>query len=328
MGPQQIASLSHIAFLLLDQFSMIAFSNAVEPLRMANYLSRKKLYRWSLLSADGEPVSASNGLSLSPISAPGPPQQYDMLIVCGGCQVREAATDKVQALIRRFAAQSVPLGSICTGTFALARAGVLNGYRCAIHWENLLSISEEFPRTQFTSDLFALDRDRFTCSGGTAPLDFMCHLIRHKGGKSLAADVSVQFIVDRLRDDGDRQHIPLLARIGTGHEALLDAALSMESNIENPRSLEHLAAELGVSLRHLERLFKRYLSTTPAQYYLDLRLRRARELLLQTNMSVMEVTVACGFLSSSHFSKSYRGLFGYPPSRERQQYLVAAGAIA
>ncbi|QOZ84663.1 GlxA family transcriptional regulator [Chromobacterium haemolyticum] len=328
MGPQQIASLSHIAFLLLDQFSMIAFSNAVEPLRMANYLSRKKLYRWSLLSADGEPVSASNGLSLSPISAPGHPQQYDMLIVCGGCQVREAATDKVQALIRRFAAQGVPLGSICTGTFALARAGVLNGYRCAIHWENLLSISEEFPRSQFTSDLFVLDRDRFTCSGGTAPLDFMCHLIRHKGGKSLAADVSVQFIVDRLRDDGDRQHIPLLARIGTGHEALLDAALSMESNIENPRSLEHLAAELGVSLRHLERLFKRYLSTTPAQYYLDLRLRRARELLLQTNMTVMEVTVACGFLSSSHFSKSYRGLFGYPPSRERQQYLVAAGAIA
>uniref|UniRef100_A0A8W7Q0X6 HTH araC/xylS-type domain-containing protein n=1 Tax=Anopheles coluzzii TaxID=1518534 RepID=A0A8W7Q0X6_ANOCL len=203
-----------------------------------------------------------------------------MLIVCGGWQVREAVDDKVVSVIRRFAAQGVPLGAICTGTFALAKAGVLNGYRCAIHWENLLSISEEFPKTKFTSDLFVLDRDRFTCSGGTAPLDFMCHLIRHKGGKSLAADVSEQFIVDRLRDNGDRQHIPLLARIGTGHETLVDAALSMESNIENPRSLENLADELGVSLRHLERLFKRYLNTTPAQYYLDLRLRRARELLL------------------------------------------------
>ncbi|MBA4709657.1 AraC family transcriptional regulator [Aquitalea sp. FJL05] len=328
MGPQQIASLSHIGFLLLDRFSMIAFSNAVEPLRMANYLSRKKLYRWSLLSADGQPVAASNGLELSPITAPEAPQQYDMLIVCGGWQVREAVDDKVVSVIRRFAAQGVPLGAICTGTFALAKAGVLNGYRCAIHWENLLSISEEFPKTKFTSDLFVLDRDRFTCSGGTAPLDFMCHLIRHKGGKSLAADVSEQFIVDRLRDNGDRQHIPLLARIGTGHETLVDAALSMESNIENPRSLENLADELGVSLRHLERLFKRYLNTTPAQYYLDLRLRRARELLLQTNMSVMEVTVACGFLSSSHFSKSYRGLFGYPPSRERQQYLVDSAVIA
>ncbi|MBK0417226.1 GlxA family transcriptional regulator [Chromobacterium haemolyticum] len=328
MESQQTASLSHIAFLLLDQFSMIAFSNAVEPLRMANYLSRKKLYRWSLLSADGKAVNASNGLCLSPVSAPGHPQQYDMLIVCGGCQVREAATDKVLALIRRFATQGVPLGSICTGAFALAQAGVLNGYRCAIHWENLLSIREEFPRTQFTSDLFVLDRDRFTCSGGTAPLDFMCHLIGHKGGKSLAADVLVQFIVDRLRDDGDRQHIPLLARIGAGHEALQNAVLSMENNIENPCSLESLAEELGVSLRHLERLFKRHLSATPAQYYLDLRLRRARELLLQTNMSVMEVTVACGFLSSSHFSKSYRGLFGYPPSHERQRYLAVAGAMA
>lgn len=326
MGSQQIASLSHIAFLLLDQFSMIAFANAVEPLRMANYLSRKRLYRWSLLSADGELASASNGLSLSPVSVASKSQQYDMLIVCGGDQVREATTEKVLALIRRFAALDVPLGSICTGSFALALAGVLNGYRCAIHWESLSSISEEFPRTQFTSDLFVLDRNRFTCSGGIAPLDFMCHLIRHKGGKSLATDVAVQFIVDRLRDGGSQQYIPLLARIGARHEALLDAALSMESNIENPRSLEQLAAELGVSLRHLERLFKRYLSATPAQYYLDLRLRRARELLLQTNMSVMEVTVACGFLSSSHFAKSYRRLFGYPPSLERQQYL-AAGEI-
>jgi len=151
-----------------------------------------------------------------------------------------------------------------------------------------------------------IDRDRLTCSGGTAPLDLMCNLIRHKGGKGLAADVSAQFIVDRIRDQHDHQHIPLLARVGTGHESLIDAALAMEMNIENPRPLDDLAAELGVSLRHLERLFKRYLGSTPAQYYLDLRLRRARELLLQTNMSVMEVTVATGFLSSSHFSKSYR----------------------
>lgn len=328
MSPQHLASLSNIGFLLLPNFSMIAFTNAVEPLRMANYLSRKKLYRWSLISTTGEPVCASNGLAVSPVCNTDNLRQYDMIIVCGGVNVREALDDRTQSTIRQIAALGIPLGAVCTGTYALAKAGVLHGYRCAIHWENLSAISEEFPKTVFSSDIFVIDRDRFTCSGGTAPIDFMCHLIRYKGGKSLAADVSEQFIVDRIRDNSDRQHIPLLARVGTGHEALLDAALTMEMSIENPRSLEELADELGVSLRHLERLFKRYLGTTPAQYYLDLRLRRARELLLQTNMSVMEVTVACGFMSSSHFSKSYRGLFGYPPSRERQQFYLENDTVA
>jgi transcriptional regulator GlxA family with amidase domain len=326
MSPQQLQSLSHVGFLLLPNFSMIAFTNAVEPLRMANYLSRKKLYSWSMLSTDGEPVAASNGLGLSPIIKASEAKDIDLLIVCGGVNIREAITDETLATIRRYANAGVPIGAVCTGTYALAKAGVLNGYRCAIHWENLSAIREQFPKTVFSSELFVIDRDRFTCSGGTAPLDLMCNLIRFKGGKGLASDVSEQFILERIRDQRDQQHIPLLSRVGTGHEALLDAALAMEMNIENPCSLEKLATDLGVSLRHLERLFKRYLNTTPAQYYIDLRLRRARELLLQTNMSVMEVTVACGFLSSSHFCKSYRNLFGYPPSRERQMHIQEAVA--
>ena len=318
MSPQQLSSLSKIGFLLLPNFSMIALTNAVEPLRMANQLSRKKLYQWTMLSADGEPVSASNGLSLSPITKADDAKQFDMLFVCGGINVREAINAETLAVIRKFANDGVLLGGICTGTYALAKAGVLNGYRCTIHWEYLSSIREQFPRTEFTPELFVIDRDRFTCSGGTAPIDLMCYLIRFKGGRGLASDVSDQFILERIRDPRDQQNIPLLSRIGAGHELLLDAAMAMEMNIETPCSLEKLANDLvGISPRHLERLFKRYLNTTPAKYYTDLRLRRARNLLLQTNMSVMEVSVACGFISSSHFSKAYRNLFGYPPVRER-----------
>ena len=317
MVPQDISQLSHIGFLVLPSFSMIAFTNAVEPLRMANQLSRKRLYRWSIITCTDEPVLASNGLAITPTVRPEEVPKPDILFVCGGTYVREAVTDQVISVIRKYHQAGVALGAVCTGTFALAKAGVLNGYRCSIHWENLSAIREEFPGIDFSGELFVIDRDRFTCSGGTAPLDLMINMIRFKGGKSLAADVSEQFIMDRIRDEKDRQHIPLVARIGAGHESLLEAALAMEGNIENPISLDKLAEDLGLSLRHLERLFKRYLGTTPAQYYLDLRLRRARELLLQTNMSVMEVTVACGFQSSSHFSKSYRGVFGYPPSRER-----------
>lgn len=318
MLPQDIAKLSRISFLVLPNFSMIAFSNAVEPLRMANYLSRKELYSWTVISCGEIPVLASNGLTVSPSVRPQDAPPCDILFVVGGTQVRGMVSEEVIQTIRRYANAGTPLGALCTGTFALAKAGVLNGYQCAIHWENLSGIREEFPNIKFSPELFIMDRDRFTCSGGTAPLDMMCNLIRCKGGKSLSADVSEQFIVERIRDQKDRQHIPLLARVGSGHEALLDAAIVMENRIEHPISLDELANELGLSLRHLERLFKRYLGTTPAQYYLDMRLRRARELLLQTNMSVMEVTVACGFQSSSHFSKSYRNVFGYPPSKERQ----------
>lgn len=326
MFPQKIAEISHISFLVLRNFSMIAFANALEPLRMANYLSRKNLYSWSVITTDDPSNLASNGLSISPVYRPGDAPPCDILFVCGGTNVREAVTDEVVSLLRSYASRGTPLGALCTGTFALAKAGLLNGYRCAIHWENLAAIREEFPKVLFLPELFVIDHDFFTCTGGTAPLDLMLNLIRLKGGKSLAADVSEQFSVERIRDQKDQQHIPLLARIGSGHEALLDAAVFMEMNIEEPISLDELAEQVGLSLRQLERLFKRYLDTTPAQHYLNLRLRRAREFLLQTNMSVMEVTVACGFHSSSHFCKSYRSLFGYPPSRERNRENVV-GAV-
>lgn len=319
MFPQKIAEISHISFLVLRNFSMIAFANALEPLRMANYLSRKNLYSWSVITTDDPSNLASNGLSISPVYRPNEAPPCDILFVCGGTNVREAVTDEVVSLLRSYSGRGTPLGALCTGTFALAKAGLLNGYRCAIHWENLAAIREEFPKVLFLPELFVIDHDFFTCTGGTAPLDLMLNLIRLKGGKSLAADVSEQFSVERIRDQKDQQHIPLLARIGSGHEALLDAAVFMEMNIEEPLSLDELAEQVGLSLRQLERLFKRYLDTTPAQHYLNLRLRRAREFLLQTNMTVMEVTVACGFHSSSHFCKSYRSLFGYPPSRERNR---------
>jgi len=153
MSPQQLGSLAHIGFLMLPNFSMIAFANAVEPLRMANHLSRKRLYRWSLISTDGQPVAASNGLALAPTSEPGAPADYDLLIVCGGIQVREATCDAALSIIRKFAQAGVPLGGVCTGSFALAKAGVMNGYRSSIHWENLSAIREEFPKTQFSSEL-------------------------------------------------------------------------------------------------------------------------------------------------------------------------------
>ena len=150
---------------------MIALSTAVEPLRMANKLTGQSVYDWSIVSLDGQPTPASNGLQLAPtvpLEQVGP---VDILFVCGGVEVQEAVSPKIVAALRRLAERRVPLGALCTGGYALAKAGLLDKYRATIHWENLSALREEFPRIHLSDQLFTIDRDRFTCSGGVAPLD-------------------------------------------------------------------------------------------------------------------------------------------------------------
>ncbi len=222
------------------------------------------------------------------------------------------------AALRRLAERRVPLGALCTGGYALARAGLLDNFRATIHWENLSALREEFPRVRLNDQLFTIDRDRYTCSGGTAPLDLMLTLIGSKLGSRISQLVSEQFVVERVRKDTDRQYVPLRAQLGIAHRGLIRVAQLMEENIEKPLSLEQIARTTGLSRRQIERLFKRDLNCVPKRYYLEMRLRRARELLLQTAMPIMDVTAACGFQSPPHFSKCYRSQFGYPPSAERK----------
>jgi transcriptional regulator GlxA family with amidase domain len=306
------------AFLTLQNYSLIAVANALEPLRMANRLVGKQAYEWSVISMDGRPAEASGGLTLSPTSALENLGAVDILFVCGGVNVRDAVSPPLLTALRRLADRRVPLGALCTGGYALARAGLLDNFSATIHWENLSALREEFPRVRISDQLFTIDRDRFTCSGGTAPLDLMLNLIQQKLGPRISQLVSEQFIVERVRNDMDRQYVPLRAQIGVSHRGLIRVAQLMEENIEKPLSLEKIAKSTGLSRRQIERLFKRDLNCVPKRYYLEMRLRRARELLLQTSMPIMDVTTACGFQSPPHFSKCYRALFGYPPSAERK----------
>ena len=317
---------TRFAFLTLPRYSMIALSNAVEPLRMANILGGEAVYDWSIASLDGRPTPASNGLELYPtvpLETVGP---VDILFVCGGVDVQEAVSPGVVAALRRFAERRVPLGALCTGGYALAKAGLLDKYRATIHWENLSALREEFPRILLSDQLFTIDRDRFTCSGGVAPLDLMLHLVESKLGARLSQLISEQFIVDRVRSDRDRQYVPLRAQIGVSHDSLIRVAQLMERHIERPLSLDEIAAATGLSRRQIERLFKRHLNCVPKRYYLQMRLRRARELLLQTSMPIIDITTACGFQSPPHFSRCYRAQFGCPPSSERQTHRERAVA--
>jgi transcriptional regulator GlxA family with amidase domain len=319
---------SKFAFLTLPRYSMIALSNAVEPLRMANSITGQKVYDWSIVSLDGSPVPASNGLEMAPTIALDQVGAVDILFVCGGVDVQAAVSPKILAALKRVAERRIPLGALCTGGYALAKAGLLERYRATIHWENLSALREEFPRIQLSDQLFTIDRDRFTCSGGVAPLDLMLHLVEEKLGAQVSQLISEQFIVDRVRSDRDRQYVPLRAQIGVSHESLIKVAQLMEENIEKPLSLDEIANATGLSRRQIERLFKRHLNCVPKRYYLQMRLRRARELLLQTSMPIIDITTACGFQSPPHFSRCYRAQFGCPPSAERQSRAGKSPTVA
>ncbi len=306
-----------LAFLLVPNFSMIAFTAAVEPLRLANRASGKQLYSWHLFSGDGRPVSASNGIVLHPEGGLDHATGLSTIILCSGIDGHLYEDRQVFAQLRRLDRQGADIGALCTGSHILAKAGLLDGHRCTIHWENLASFSEDFPEIVVTAELFEIDRNRFTCSGGTAALDMMLNLIATQHGHELAAAVSDQFIHERIRDRHDHQRMALPARLGVRHPKLIAVIEKMEQSLEEPLTRAALASAAGLSSRQLERLFRKYLNRSPARYYVELRLNRARLLLLQTNLSVIDVALACGFVSPSHFSKCYRDFFGKTPRKER-----------
>ena len=306
-----------IGFLLLDSFTMIALASAVEPLRMANQLSGRELYSWLLLTADGEPVRASDGIRVTPDASITDGIQFDTVLVAGGVNITRNYSKKEVAWLQQLSRKNIALGGICTGAYVLADAGLLNGYDCSAHWECIASLQEAFPKVKCNRRLFTIDRDRLTCSGGGAPLDMMLHRVTLEHGWTLAGAISDMFVCDRVRNQADQQRVPLRHLLSTAQPKLVEIVELMEANIEEPIELDDLASFVGVSRRQLERLFHKYLSCTPSRYYLKLRLDRARQLLKQTTMSIIEISAACGFVSTPHFSRCYRKHIGLSPREER-----------
>ena len=304
-------------FLLLRDFTMMAFSAAVEPLRTANRAAESELYQFPLFTLNGEPGQASNGLSLSPVRQLTGKEPLDALFICAGVDLHSVSPELLAEKLKPFIKRGVPIGGICTASYQLARAGILDGYRCTLHWENIPDMHDEFPHLVVSSGLFELDRDRYTCSGGTAPIDMMLTLIARERGRALSDRISEGMLCERIRDGSDRQRMPLRMRLGSSQPKLVEAVELMESNIEEPMTLDELATHVGISRRQLERLFQKHLQCVPTRYYLEIRLRRARSLLLRRSRSIVDIAFACGFVSAPHFSKCYRDFFGIPPREER-----------
>lgn len=304
-------------FLLLDRFTMLSFAGAIEPLRIANRVAGKPIYEWRLIGEGGVSATCSNGASFQLDMGLEELDRDDTLLVCGGIDVQRATTKPIIAWLRREARRGMAIGGLCTGSWTLAKAGLLDGKKATIHWENQDGFLEEFEDVKLTKSVFVVDGNRLSTAGGTSSIDLMLKLIAVDHGDEVANTVADQLIYSSIRTDQDTQRLSIPTRIGVRHPKLSQVIQMMEANIEDPISPADLAEEVGMSTRQLERLFRRYLNRSPKRYYMELRLQKARNLLMQTDMSVINVALACGFASPSHFSKCYRAHYNTTPYRER-----------
>ncbi|SLN12973.1 GlxA family transcriptional regulator [Roseisalinus antarcticus] len=313
-------------FVLLDQFTLLCFSCAVEALRIANRMSGRRLYTWALAGEGGETATCSAGITLGLDMDLAEMNREDTILVCGGLDVQAATTKRLVGWLRREARRGAAMGGLCTAGYALAKAGLLDGRKATIHWENQDSFAEEFEEVTLTKSVFVVDGNRITTAGGTASIDLMLKVIADDHGEQLASAVADQLIYSSIRTDQDTQRLSIPTRIGVRHPKLSQVIQMMEANIEEPISPAILASDVGMSTRQLERLFRRYLNRSPKRYYMELRLQKARNLLMQTDMSVINVALASGFTSPSHFSKCYRSHYDTTPYRERGAHGVRPGA--
>ncbi len=304
-------------FVLMDQFTMLCFASAIESLRIANRTAGKKLYAWTIIGEGGESATCSNGCTFHLDSDLIELERDDTVMLCGGIDVQKATTKRVLNWIRREARRGVTIGGLCTAGYTMAKAGLLDGRKATIHWENQDSFIEEFEDVTLTKSVFVIDGNRITTAGGTASIDLMLKIVADDHGEELASAVADILIYSSIRTDQDTQRLSIPTRIGVRHPKLSRVIQIMETNIEEPISPATLAKDVGMSTRQLERLFRRYLSRSPKRYYMELRLQKARNLLMQTDMTVINVALACGFASPSHFSKCYRSHYDTTPYRER-----------
>jgi len=312
-----------VAFLLIREFSMLSVVSGVEPLRAANRLLAKQSYEWRFYSADGAPITASNGMTvnvsggLAEIAAN--VDEIDYLFVCAGLDADPPNRARLHAALHKCARSRMVIGSLSAGTFILARAGLLDGYRCTIHWEFRPAFIETFPDLDCSPGLYVIDRDRWSGSGGVASLDMMLQLVERDHGASLSRAVANQFQIDRIRNAAIHQRPGQLDRLENLPSPLQKAIELMMANIETPLKVEEIAALAGLQLRRMERMFKSNVETSPARFYRGLRLENARDLLLHTNLSTLEIGVLTGFSSSSHFAMAYQKHYGMRPTDARRR---------
>lgn len=302
-----------VAFVLLHNFSLIAFSSAIEPLRIANQLAGRALFEWMILSEDGAPVRCSNGMSVNVDGPIGETKPREMVFVCGGVEPEKSTSRPVADWLRAQWRSGRTVGGLCTGAYALAKAGLLQGRKFTLHWENLPPFTTTFPRLTPLEQLYCIDDRILTCAGGAAATDLFCEIVSRRHGARLGDAVLKMCLHGQQRPANLQQRLSLSSTLGVRNPVLVAVIRRFETDIEAEIDLSELAESLGVSRRHIERMFLRYVGTSPKRYLRQLRLERSRALLTETDLSVQDVAYACGFGNANAFAKSFRQAYGMAP---------------
>nr|WP_298686253.1 GlxA family transcriptional regulator [uncultured Dongia sp.] len=307
-----------IGIVLVPTFALASFSMIIEPIRIANRLSGKALYEWTLLSGDGGPVASSAGIDLQTQAvADLRDKVFDLAMVCAGFHADRYRHAGILNWLRRHRRLGKDVGAVSTGTFILARAGLLDDQRCTVHWDYRGALAELYPDLNLVDALFVIDRGIVTSGGSIAALDLMLRLIADQHGLAFSKAVGEQFVHSGARVPSEHQRGDLIHRLGTAKPVLIEAVKRMEGTLDRALSPADIADELGISQRQLERQFRNQLGRTPVAYHRDLRLDHAKRLLSQTALPVTEIALSCGFGSASHFALLYRQRFGRLPNSDR-----------
>ena len=312
-----LEGISRFVFVLLPGFSSLDLGAGIESLAAANTAGSRPAFAWQIISESGDPVRSSSGMTVAVDGALPSTQHGDCIVVCGSLADNQPASQRMKAWLRQAARFGAQLCGIGGGVVFLAQSGLTDGQRLSAHWSLEHSLAERYSRLEVVCSIFEEGRSIVTCAGGAATLDLFSALIGQRCGSKTASHVADQLLCGTLRSSSDRQTRSDLCRVGTRNEKLRHAIQHMQENLEYAVSPSGVADKVGLSTRQLERLFQRYLNTSPKTYMTVLRLERARQMLQQTHMRVIEVATACGFASASHFSKLYRKQFGTSPHTER-----------
>ncbi len=308
-----------IGFILMPGFTMLAFAGFIDTLRLAadeGDGSRQIDCRWTVMTSDGESVSASNGVQVVPDSGLVDPASFDYLVVAGGVMHRgPELADGLRSYLADAASRRIPLVGICTGGFVLARAGLMRGRKCCISWFHRSDLEIEFPDLEVVADrLFVVDRDRITCAGGTSVIHLASHLVDKYLGTGRSTKGLRVMLEDRVRLASSPQPLPSIPGLDKVTDARVRRAmLSIERDLGSPQSMNALACATGISSRQLNRLFKSSLGESPASFRETSRLSRAEELVRTTDLSLTEIAFRFGFADGSHFTRRFKQLYGASP---------------
>lgn len=317
-----LRDIAHIHFFLLPDFPLYALVPATDALRIANQNSGERLYDWSFMSADGGAVRANNGMIVDETLAIGAVPLPRFVIVCSGNEPTQHLTKPVLSWLRRLAAHGSVLGALDTGTFTLAAAGVLSGFKVTLHWEAIPVFRDAYPDVEVVEQIFIIDRERVTAAGGVSSLDLMLDIIRSGHGQELAQIVANAFVHGRARPAETPQLVEGVVR-SPNQNLVQRSTRLMKDNIAYPLGILDLCEELSVSRRRLERLFAKETGTSPSDYYFKLRLEAARDQLFYSGNSIAHIAEACGFFSHAHFCRAFRKRYGLPPSSYRRRFETA-----